>query len=79
MALVCAVEPSPFSVPVEHLAAAVAALLPPELAPALLAPEEEELLLDDDDPHAARATVLAKAPASTAARVSFTMGSPSLY
>ena len=78
MALVWAVEPSPFSVPVEHVGAAAALDVLPDAVDepeAVLA--DAPLLLPPDEPQAARARALAMTPAATAARVSFTIGSPS--
>jgi hypothetical protein len=78
MALVCAVEPSAFRVPLEHVGAP-AVLLPVDVlgeVPLVEAPPE----LPDDFAlllQAASAATATSTPAATPARLSFTIGSPS--
>jgi uncharacterized membrane protein YqaE (UPF0057 family) len=78
IALVCAVEPPPLSVPVEQVGAPAATVLL-ELVllllelPALVVPLDDGLLLLQ----AASAAAATSTPAATPARLSFTIGSPS--
>jgi hypothetical protein len=84
IALVWAVEPSPFSVPVEQVGAAPAVLAEAdaevevvagvELPPAVVEVDEPPVLLLLQ---AASAAVATSTPAARPARLSFTIGSPS--